>query len=551
MNANATQLPWTDLYPPFVSSDLDTYPLQASTTAAAWAQRVLEAPEQRAIRYDDLVQTVSEVDTLTDSLASCFQSRGVERGDRVGVQLQNVPQFAYCMLALWKIGAVPLILNTMYGAHELTTIINDARPLGLISSETSAADLNNMHLEGETPWLLTTDDNDLTFQNHSDGLIAQLNRHKGEKPNTAAVSDLGLKDPALLTYTSGTTGPPKGAVGTHENLLTVAYGNQQWLDMQPGDKVLAVAPLFHITGAVATATTSLTVGRSELVFVGRIRASSILTALRKHGVQHLLGSITVYNALLDSKEAVKSDFNRVKTVFSGGAPVPPATVTKFEERFGHYIHNIYGMTETASAVVGVPLGQRAPMDPGTQTLSIGVPLPGLDARIVDSTDEDVALGSTGELVLKGPQCIPRYFNRPDATEETIRDGWLHTGDVGVMDKHGWIYLVDRQKDQINVSGYKVWPREVEDVIYEHPAVNEAAVVGLSDEYSGERVVAFVSVQSEQSLDVEELRDHVKSRIAAFKVPREIVVREDLPKTPTGKIQRRVLRDENKDQGVGS
>lgn len=542
MNGIAHQ--WTALYPDHVDPDIDRYRLAASSVAAAWAQRVEEAPQQRAIRYFDLQQSVAQVDLITDALACCFAARNVGRGDRVGIQLQNVPQFAYCMVALWKLGAVPLILNTMYGAHELTTIIDDACPVGLVSSETTAQDLAAMSLQVHAPWVLATDDDDLATHEDPDGLVAQLLGYEGQVPDPAVIADLRPQDPALLTYTSGTTGPPKGAVGTHGNLLSVAYGNQQWLNLHPGDVVLAVAPLFHITGAVATAVTALTVGRCELVFVGRIRADNVLMALREHGVQHVLGSITVYNTLLDNEDARREDFQNLLTVFSGGAPVPPATIAKFEERFGHYIHNIYGMTETASAVIGVPLGRRAPQDPSTGTLAIGVPLPGMEARIVGLDDADVAVGATGELVLRGPQCMLHYLNRPEATAETIRDGWLHTGDVGVTDDQGWIYLVDRQKDQINVSGYKVWPREVEDILYEHPAVNEAAVVGLPDERSGERVVAFVSVQAGASLDPELLRAHVRQRLAAFKVPKEIVVREDLPKTPTGKIQRRVLRDES-------
>lgn len=201
------------------------------------------------------------------------------------------------------------------------------------------------------------------------------------------------------------------------------------------------------------------------------------------------------------------------------------------------------MTETASAVVGVPLGQRAPVDEASGTLAVGVPLPGMDARVVDGNGQDVPAGSMGELVLQGPQCTVEYLNKPEATAETIKGGWLHTGDVAVLDEHGWIYVVDRQKDQINVSGYKVWPREVEDVIYEHPGVREVAVVGHPDEYKGERVTAFVSVLPGEQVDPGAIKDRIRARLAAFKVPSDVVVMDELPKTPTGKIQRRVLRDE--------
>ncbi|WP_208009574.1 class I adenylate-forming enzyme family protein [Nesterenkonia sphaerica] len=524
--------------------------MRAETLTEAWAHRVRDEPDGSTIEYLDLNWNATQVNDLANALAVCFQTKGVGYGDRVGVQLQNVPQFALCMLALWKLGAVPLILNTMYGAHELTIILNDASPVGLVSSETSVEEVTKLDLDGPTPWVLCTDDHDLAQlkrQHHEatpseEGLVRSLLPHLGSVPEPVRVTG---DDAALLTYTSGTTGSPKGAVGSHTNLLSVGYGVQQWLDVCPGEGVLAVAPLFHITGAVATAAMALTVGRAPLIFVGRVRPDSMLCGLRNHSVHHILGSITVYNALLDSPEPRIEDFSGLKSVYSGGAPVPPATVKKFEDRFGHYIHNVYGMTETASAVIGVPLGRRAPVDELSGSLSIGVPLPGLLARVVDPHGHEVETGTMGELVLSGPQCTQEYLNKADATAETIRDGWLHTGDVALLDADGWVYLIDRQKDQINVSGYKVWPREVEDVIYEHSAVREVAVVGLSDDYSGERVVAFVSLQAGKSLTPAEVTSMVRERLAAFKVPKDVFVIDELPKTPTGKIQRRVLRNSHR------
>ncbi len=539
---------WVSLYPAHVDPDLERRLGATCTLVSEWRKRVAENPDAIAMRYFNESWTVSRVDELSDATASFFEEKGVKAGDKVGVQLQNVPQFAWCMVALWKLGAVPLILNTMYGTRELTTILSDARPVGLVTSEVDARVIDGLELPGHTPWVMTTDDDDLEALSSASsvceaddglGLGRAVAAHIGRTVSSFVPSP---EHPALLTYTSGTTGPPKGAVGTHRNLLSVGLGVQQWLDLRPGDGVLAVAPLFHITGAVATAATALTVARADLIFVGRTRPAAMVEAIRQHDVRHLLGSITVYNALLDYEGLTRDDLAHLKTVYSGGAPVPPATVEKFEYRFGHYIHNIYGMTETASAVVAVPLGQRAPVDSSTGTLAIGVPLPGMDARVVDIEGKAVEPGVMGELVLKGPQCTAEYLNKPDDTAATIREGWLHTGDVAVMDLAGWIYLVDRQKDQINVSGYKVWPREVEDVIYEHPGVSEVAVVGLPDSYAGERVTAFVSLQSGAEVNAEDIGGLVKQRLARFKVPKDIYLIDELPKTPTGKIQRRVLRD---------
>ncbi|WP_300009373.1 AMP-binding protein, partial [Pseudonocardia sp.] len=240
-------------------------------------------------------------------------------------------------------------------------------------------------------------------------------------------------------------------------------------------------------------------------------------------------------------EAGPEHFASVKTLYSGGAPIPPSTVERFRERFGHYIHNAYGMTETTSGVVAVPPGLRAPVDEASGTLSVGVPLPGVDASVVGVDDRPVPPGQQGELVLSGPQIVSGYWRNAAATAGAMPGGRLHTGDVAVMDSAGWVYLVDRLKDQINASGYKVWPREVEDVLYEHEAVREAAVVGVPDEYRGESVKAFVSLRPGRSVTEDELIAFTKERMAAYKYPRAIEFLDEIPKTVTGKLLRRELR----------
>jgi long-chain acyl-CoA synthetase len=581
MSTTTSDRGWTALYPAHVSPELD---VPFSTLAEAWAQRVHRAPDEVALQYFDTELSAALVDRMADALAAEFQAEGMQAGDRVGIQLQNIPHFAIAELAAWKIGAVPLVLNPMYIHRELETILDDARPRVVIGLEGSTGPLEEWSAEQAGTSVLTANDRDWqsgapdgafakstasdTTAPRGDGDLATIIAARdGQRPTP--VAGLTGDDPALLTYTSGTTGPAKGALSTHRALLAVAWGNRAWYDIAPGDRILAVAPLFHITGAVATGVTALT-GDTRLVCINRFTPAQLLRAIREYRINHLLGSITVYNGLLDLPGATAEDLATVKTVYSGGAPVPPATVKRFEDTFGHYIHNIYGMTETSSAVVGVPLGCRAPVDPGSGTLAVGVPLPGLDARVVPllapdepagavgsgsagAADPEAApsglapgtlLGEPGELELRGPQITPGYLNKPEATAQTFDGPWLRTGDVAIMDAAGWIYLVDRSKDQINVSGYKVWPREVEDALYEHPAVFEAAVVGLPDEYSGERVEAFVSLQhgSAGGEDLEDgLRAHVRERLAAYKTPKRVHIIEELPKTATGKIQRRKLR----------
>jgi long-chain acyl-CoA synthetase len=242
----------------------------------------------------------------------------------------------------------------------------------------------------------------------------------------------------------------------------------------------------------------------------------------------------------------KYDLSSFRKVYSGGAPVIPAVVERFEKLTGTYIHNVYGLTETTSPATLVPLGLRAPVDPSTGAIAIGVPIPSHEAKIVDLSDPQKELppGEVGELAVKGPGIIPGYWNKPEETAHAIRQGWLFTGDVGTMDSKGWVYLLDRKKDMIIASGFKVWPREVEDTIYLHPSVREVAVVGVPDPYRGETVKAFVALKEEFEGKVteEEIMAHCKERMAAYKYPRQVEFVKEIPKTTTGKFLRRALRN---------
>lgn len=526
---------------------------RAQTVLAAWRSRVERTPDAPAIAYFDTVMGVAEVDEHADALAVGLADRGVTAGQRVGIHLQNIPQYAITMLALWKLGATAVVLNPMYLGSELLQPVADSGAIGIITTDHAVDSVRESVGRSAVRWVIGTSERDLQTRDDprvhgdeapapvsADGDLVQLMRdHAGRRP---APFEPSAEDLALLTYTSGTTGPPKGAMNSHGNVITVATSFGRLAGVEPGDVVLAIAPLFHITGAVINAALGLA-HDTTLVFAGRYHPEVVLDAFREHGVTYTIGSITAFNALMRLEHAGPEHFAAVKTIYSGGAPIPPSTVERFEERFGHYIHNAYGMTETTSGVIAVPPGERAPVDPSSGTLSIGKALPGITATVVDMTDQEVAPGEQGELVLAGPQIVSGYWRNPEATQTTMPAGRLHTGDGAVIDGDGWVYLVDRLKDQINTSGYKVWPREVEDVLYQHPAVYEAAVVGLPDEYRGEAVTAFVSLKDGESVDAETLRDFVSESLAAYKRPRQINIIAELPKTQTGKIRRRDLREE--------
>ena len=543
--------PWRTLYRPGLDEGLVA---RRSTLVDAWRERVDSSPGRAAITYFDAVLSAREADAMADALATALQARGVAPGDRVGVHLQNIPQYALAMLALWKIGAAAVVLNPMYFGRELRVPVEDSGAVGVIATDRDVPAIRDAVSGTDVAWILSTSERDLQSRNDSrafgndeklepspDGdLLSLIREFAGRTPEPVEVIP---DDLALLTYTSGTTGPPKGAMNSHANVITVARSFADFVNLVPGDVVLAIAPLFHITGAVINAALAL-VSDTTLVFAGRFRPELMLDAFRERGVTFTIGSITAYNALMRLDEAGPEHFGTVKALYSGGAPIPPSTVERFAERFGHYIHNGYGMTETTSAVIAVPPGLRAPVDEASGTLSIGVPLPGIAAEVVGVDDQPVPPGEQGELVLSGPQIVSGYWRNESATASTMPGGRLHTGDVAVMDVDGWVYLVDRLKDQINASGYKVWPREVEDALYEHDAVFEAAVVGLPDEYRGEKVVAFVSLKAGLIATEGELIAFAANRLAAYKRPSEVHVVGELPKTQTGKIRRRELRDEH-------
>lgn len=278
-----------------------------------------------------------------------------------------------------------------------------------------------------------------------------------------------------------------------------------------------------------------------LALAYRFEAGTVLDAFLEHRPAFTVGPSTAYMALMAHPDVTPGHFASFHCMSSGGAPLPPALVERFRADFGPYVHNGYGLTECTAPCASVPPGRRAPVDKVSGTLAVGVPGPDTVVRIVDDAGRDLPFGEQGEIAVRGPQVVPGYWRRPDATAETLPDGELRTGDIGFMDRDGWLYVVDRKKDMINAAGFKVWPREVEDVLYTHPAVREAAVVGVPDPYRGETVKAYVSLRPGACPAPEELAAYCKERLAAYKYPRVVEVLPELPKTASGKILRRELR----------
>jgi long-chain acyl-CoA synthetase len=286
---------------------------------------------------------------------------------------------------------------------------------------------------------------------------------------------------------------------------------------------------------------------APLILYHRFDPAKTFEMIERWGATFSVAAITAYIALMNHPSSASAVLSTFTKVFSGGAPVAPSVVAEFENRFGHYVHNTYGLTESNSPSHITPMGARGPVDPQFGALAIGVPIPNCEAKIVDAADrtKDLPPGQAGELALRGPMIFPGYWNKPEATREAFHDGWFFTGDIAVMDEQGWFYIVDRKKDMIVASGFKVWPREVEDVLYQHPAVREAAVVGVPDPYRGESVKAFVALKEHwpEPVTALQLIEHCRERMAAYKYPRSVEFVPSIPKTATGKILRRQLRSQ--------
>jgi long-chain acyl-CoA synthetase len=548
------QKPWLSLYDRDQPAEIS---LEFTDALSMFRAAVSRNPDGDIIRYFGGRITARELDELSDAFAVALTGLGVRAGDRVALYLQNVPQFVIAMLAAWKAGGIAVPINPMNRARELDTVLRDSGTRVLVclqslyrdvaSQVAGAAGVAAVVTTSELDYSARDDQRVFAGIERLDGegthdMAALIERHRGQRP--ASVT-FGPDDTAFLTYTSGTTGPPKGAMNTHGNVVFNSQAYRQWCRLGPDDVVLGVAPLFHITGLIAGVTTSLLLG-APLVLAYRFEPSVMLETIRDERATFTVGSITVFIALMNAPGAANgapSDaLASLTKIWSGGAPIPPSTVKAFQAQFGQYIHNVYGLTETTSPSHGVPFDATAPVDDATGALSVGVPIYSTVVRVVGDDGQDLPPGEVGEIVTSGPMVVPGYWNKPEETEHALPGGALHTGDVGYMDADGWFYLIDRKKDQINAGGYKVWPREVEDVLYQHEAVREAAVVGVPDAYRGETVKAYVSLRPGQTATAEELIAFCREQMAAYKYPRQVEFLDELPKTVSGKLLRRELRD---------
>ncbi len=482
------------------------------------AEQHADAP---AVRMDDLVLSFAELREAARRTTTMLAAAGIEPGDRVCVMLPNVPAFPVAFYGALGAGAVVVTMNPLLKSREVAYYLSDSGAKAIFAWQPVAAEAAKGAADTGARVIEVTDP-------------ALRDLLEGHEPAASWGGQSGGDD-AVILYTSGTTGQPKGAELTHDNLAGNAEVTRRTLVQSgPGDVKMGCLPLFHVFGLTCALNTVIA-GGACLTLLPRFDPAKALEIIARDQVTIFEGVPTMYAAMLHSPAADGANVSSLRLCISGGAALPVEILRAFEEKFGCAILEGYGLSETS------PVASFNHPDQVRKPGSIGTPIEGVQMQVIDDSGQALPPGEIGEIAIRGPNVMRGYWNKPEATAEAIRDGWFRTGDLARVDEDGYFFIVDRKKDMIIRGGYNVYPREVEEVLYEHPAVAEAAVVGMPDADLGEEVGAAVALKPGASATPEELRDFTRERIAAYKYPRRIWLVDELPKGPSGKILRREVR----------
>jgi len=504
--------------------------------ASILSESAERAPDSAAIRLGEHELSYGQLDEQSARLAAMLRERGMERGDRVGVMLPNVPQFPIAYYGVLQAGGVVVPMNVLLKRREIAFYLEDSGAKLLLAwhgfaeeARAGAAEAGAELIEVEPASFAA-----LLAEQPPPASGAPYAPTGSKKRTGTDMADTAEDDTAVILYTSGTTGKPKGAELTHLNLLRNAdVSSRTTCEIAAGDVVLGALPLFHSFGQSVGMNTSLMVGAC-LTLVPKFDPGEALATMQRDRVTHFYGVPTMFGALLHHPERGSFDTSSLRTCVTGGASMPVEVLRGFEEAFDAVVLEGYGLSETS------PVASSNHPDKERKPGSIGTPIEGVEMRVVDEDDEPVEQGEVGEIVIRGHNIMKGYWQRPDATEEAMRGGWFHSGDMARTDEEGYFYIVDRKKDLIIRGGYNVYPREVEEVLFEHPKIREAAVVGVPHDEWGEEIGAAVVTHDGEQLPAEEVSAYVKERIAAYKYPRVVWFLDDLPKGPTGKILKREI-----------
>ena len=549
--------PWLKFYDEGVphtldTSNNDTIPDFLAKSAATYPNHIATVFMGARLSYKRLLTHVRK-------LAASLQDLGIQPGDRVGIILPNTPQTVIAYYATLWIGGVTVLTNPLYVEQELEHQWGDAGVKVVITLDLFFPTVEKVCTTLGIETIIVTGVQDFLTPIKRIALPFEL-RRRGKwvdipykDPRVFALKKLlkhpkPIKNPirakregtASLQYTGGTTGLPKGAMLSHRNLVSSVSQIQHFLlqGHQPAtDRAVVILPIFHVYGMVI-----MNLGMritATLILLPRLEIKDLVDAIKVEKPTFFLGVPALYTAVLNFPGADAVDMTSIKVCFSGGAPLPVEIITQFEAKTGARIAEAYGMTEAASVTHVNP--RQGVRKYGT----VGIPTTGTDSKIVDAEDgvTELPVGEAGELLVKGPQIMQGYWNQPMETLHTITNQWLHTGDIATMDEDGYFTIVDRKKDMILSAGFNVYPREVEEVLYQHPAIEEAAVIGVPHKVRGEQIVAYAKLKAGAEADAGEIRRFTKERLAPYKVPRKVIFRDELPMSLAGKVLRRVLRDE--------
>lgn len=552
-----TQRPWLQHYPEGVRPHLE-YPLRP--LYGLLDETASRFPDAVATRFYGGTLTWGEVRRQADAFAAALVDQGVKRGDRVAIMLPNVPQAVIAYYGVLKAGAVVAFFNPLYVEREIEHQLKDCGAEVMVVLDLLYDRVKRVQAATKVRRLIVTSIREymsvplrllvplvkraLVGHVPEDPAVIHwrtlLREYAGSRVPEAPVNP--ALDLAVLQYTGGTTGLSKGAMLSHRNLMANVLQVREWMPglVEGKEKILAVMPFFHVYG-LTVALHLATVLAAELVLVPKFDLVQVLKLIDKQKPTLFPGAPSIYVAINHHQDVGDYNLSSVKACISGAAPLPVEVQTAFEKLTGGKLVEGYGLTEASPVTHCTPVyGRRLPG-------SIGLPFPDTEMKIVDLATgaEEVPPGETGELCIRGPQVMLGYWNRPEETAATLRDGWLHTGDIARVDAEGYTHIVDRAKDMIIAGGFNIYPREVEEVLYEHPAVQDATVVGLPDEYRGQTVKAYIVPKAGAAVTAEEIIAFCRERMAKYKAPTQVEFRESLPKSIIGKTLRRVLLEEEK------
>jgi long-chain acyl-CoA synthetase len=492
--------------------------------SANLAQNLVVAAERfgdrTAMKLDDTEVSYALLDEGSARIAGMLREQGVGPGDRVGIMLPNVPYFALVYYGILRAGGVVVPMNVLLKGREVTFYLRDSGASILFAWHGFAEAAQTGAREAGTELVLV-----------EPGGFEQL---VGAAEPVREVADRADGDTAVILYTSGTTGTPKGAELTHDSLGRNAEAACALFDLGEDAVILGALPLFHSFGQTCGLNACIRAA-ATLTLLPRFDPAKALEVIRRDRVSVFEGVPTMYNAMLHDEHAGDADTSTLRVCASGGAAMPGEVLRAFEERFGCEILEGYGLSETS------PIASFNHPDRERKVGSIGTPIAGVEMKVVDDDGHDVPSGEVGEIVIRGHNVMKGYWRNDEATREAIRDGWFSSGDMAKVDDDGYFFIVDRKKDLIIRGGYNVYPREIEEVMYEHPAVAEAAVVGVPHDELGEEIAAFVALKPGQDAEPAELQAFVKEQVAAYKYPRQVYLVDELPKGPTGKILKREIK----------